>query len=328
MSASIDTVASGESVSILIVDDNASKRMALRAVLLPLGHRIVEAGSGVAALRCLMQEDFAVILLDVRMPIMDGFQTAALVRERERSELTPIIFVTAYRSDELLTTDRYAEGAVDFMYAPVDPDELRSKVTVLSRIFSRHDKLEAQVALMGSGGEELKQLIDIAPVGIFRADAKGRIVYVNSAWTDITGVPASSALGQDWTDLVAAEEGLQLRSDAAEDDPRLEVGRGEHLSAAYSVATRVIEDGHETLTGYISVVTEIPSLSGQVQRTAEQIVEMSDQLLTTDLSKSQRQQVAALRRAGDALASGRAVLVKHEGAMPASSPPELKVDPA
>lgn len=327
MIASTEKLPMGEPVSILIVDDNAAKRTALRAVLRPLGHRIVEADSGVAALRCLMADDFAVILLDVRMPVMDGFQTAALIRQRERSELTPIIFVTAFRSDELLTTERYAEGAVDFMYAPVDPDELRSKVTALAKIFTRNDKLEAQIALMGSGGEQLKQLIDVAPVGIFRTDAEGRIVYVNSRWTDITGVASTSALGKEWTKLVAAEDGLQLHTEEADADPLLEVRCSGQQTMSYSVSTRAITTGQGAVTGWISIVVEVPAPpAGQVQRAAQQIVEMSDQLLTTDLSKAQRRQVAALRRAGDALAAGRALLVKHDGAMSNSGLPEPRVD--
>ena len=316
MSASAGTPPMDAPVSILIVDDNAAKRMALRAVLRPLGHRLVEADSGVAALRCLMDDDFAVILLDVRMPIMDGFQTASLVRQRERSELTPIIFVTAYRSDELLTTERYAEGAVDFMYAPVDPVELRSKVTVLSKIFARNDKVAAQSALLGSGAEQLTQLIDVAPIGIFRADVDGRIVYANSCWADITGVSAAAAVGREWTELVAAEEGLQLQCEPSEADPRLEVTRPDRPPASYSVSTRAIETRQGAATGYISIVAALSSLpAGQVQRTATQIVAMSDHLLATGLNKSQRQQVAAIRRSGDALAAGRAPLVKHEGAM-------------
>ena len=108
-------------VSILVVDDDASKRLALKAALLPLGYSIVEADSGLAALRCVMAQDFAVILLDVRMPVMDGFETAALIRGKGQAEMTPIIFITAYGSDEIVNTDLYAEGAVDFIFAPVPP---------------------------------------------------------------------------------------------------------------------------------------------------------------------------------------------------------------
>ena len=113
-------------VPILIVDDNAAKRLALRSVLTPLGHEIVEADCGVNALRYVMARDFAVILLDVRMPIMDGVETAALIRQRRESETTPIIFITANGHQDIEDTDRYAGGAVDFMFAPVIPDELRA----------------------------------------------------------------------------------------------------------------------------------------------------------------------------------------------------------
>jgi CheY-like chemotaxis protein len=122
-------------VPILIVDDNPSKRVALRAAMQPLGHDIVEADSGFAALRTLMHQDFAVILLDVRMPVMDGFETAALVRQRQRSELTPILFITAFRDGEIGADERYVEGVGEVMYAPADPVELRRKVATLVEPF-------------------------------------------------------------------------------------------------------------------------------------------------------------------------------------------------
>lgn len=101
----------GVPVSLLIVDDNATKRVALRAVLAPLGHVIVEADSGVAALRCVMAQNFAVILLDVRMPDMDGFETARRIRQRAQSEMTPIIFITAFSRDEMPHADRLRPGS-------------------------------------------------------------------------------------------------------------------------------------------------------------------------------------------------------------------------
>ena len=144
--------------SILVVDDNAAKRLALRAVLRPLGHTIIEADSGLAALRCVMAQNFAVILLDVRMPIMDGFETAALIRKRQQSELTPIIFITAYGSDEIVTTDLYAQGAVDFIFAPVPPDQLRSKVSVFASLFLKAESLASQAREVQSSAEELRVL--------------------------------------------------------------------------------------------------------------------------------------------------------------------------
>lgn len=116
--------------SILLVDDDRAKRVALKAILEPLGQEVVEAASGGDALRHLLREDVAVILLDVRMPAMDGFETAELIRSRQQSELTPIIFVTAFDQGETDIGRGYDLGAVDFVFAPVVPDILRAKVTV------------------------------------------------------------------------------------------------------------------------------------------------------------------------------------------------------
>jgi two-component system, sensor histidine kinase and response regulator len=122
-------------VSILVVDDDATKRFALRAVLEPLGETVVEAASGSDALRQLLRQDFAVVLLDVRMPVMDGFETAQLIRQRPRSELTPIIFVTALDQAETDMGRGYDLGAVDFIFAPVVPAILRAKVTVFLELY-------------------------------------------------------------------------------------------------------------------------------------------------------------------------------------------------
>jgi diguanylate cyclase (GGDEF)-like protein len=135
--------------------------LALKAVLQPLGHTIVEADSGLAALRSIMDRDFAVILLDVRMPIMDGFETASLIRKRQQSELTPIIFITAYGSDEIVTTDLYAQGAVDFIFAPVPPEELRAKVTVFARLFLKAESLATQAREIRSSADELRVQNDV-----------------------------------------------------------------------------------------------------------------------------------------------------------------------
>jgi hypothetical protein len=116
--------------NILLVDDDRAKRVALRTILEPLGQEVVEAASGGDALRHLLREDVAVILLDVRMPAMDGFETAELIRSRQQSELPPIIFVTAFDQAETDIGRGYDLGAVDFVFAPVVPDILRAKVTV------------------------------------------------------------------------------------------------------------------------------------------------------------------------------------------------------
>jgi len=128
-------------VSILIVDDDSTKRFALKTILAPLGENVVEASSGADALRQLLRQEFAVILLDVRMPVMDGFETAQLVRQRPRSELTPIIFVTALDKAETDMGRGYDLGAVDFVFAPVVPAILRAKVAVFVELYRAQQEL-------------------------------------------------------------------------------------------------------------------------------------------------------------------------------------------
>lgn len=161
-------------VPILIVDDNAAKRLALQAVLQPLGHTVVEADSGLAALRSIMSMNFAMILLDVRMPIMDGFETAALIRKRQQSELTPIIFLTAYGSDEIVDQDLYAQGAVDFIFAPVPPDQLRAKVAVFARLFLKSEALSVQAREAETSAEQLR-LANHALTALSREDPLTRL---------------------------------------------------------------------------------------------------------------------------------------------------------
>jgi signal transduction histidine kinase len=127
--------------NILIVDDDPSKSVALRSVLDPLGENIVEARSGADALRHLLKQDFAVILLDVRMPVMDGFETAELIRQRPASELTPIIFVTALDQAETNMGRGYELGAVDFVFSPIVPAILRAKVQVFVELYKAQHEL-------------------------------------------------------------------------------------------------------------------------------------------------------------------------------------------
>jgi CheY-like chemotaxis protein len=125
-----------DAVNILVVDDLPEKRMALEAVLEDLGQTIVSAASGREALRRLLDQDFAVILLDVNMPEMNGFETAALVRQHPRAGRTPIIFITAF-SDEVQAARGYELGAVDYILSPVVPEILRTKVGVFVELFKK-----------------------------------------------------------------------------------------------------------------------------------------------------------------------------------------------
>jgi two-component system, sensor histidine kinase and response regulator len=134
-------VAAKTKVNLLVVDDDATKRFALRTILAPLDENVIEAASGADALRQLLRNEFAVVLLDVRMPIMDGFETAQLIRQRPRSELTPVIFVTALDQAETDMGHGYNLGAVDFVFAPVVPAILRAKVTVFIELYRAQQEL-------------------------------------------------------------------------------------------------------------------------------------------------------------------------------------------
>jgi two-component system, sensor histidine kinase and response regulator len=127
--------------NILIVDDDHAKITALRSVLDPLGENVIEAKSGADALRNLLKQDFAVILLDVRMPIMNGFETAELIRQRPASELTPIIFVTALDRAETDMGRGYELGAVDFVFSPIVPAILRAKVAAFVDLYKAQQEL-------------------------------------------------------------------------------------------------------------------------------------------------------------------------------------------
>lgn len=192
-------------VPVLVVDDNPAKLLAVTAVLAPLGYRIVEAESGVAALRRVAEEEFAVILMDVRMPVMDGFETAALIRMRSQSEMTPIIFITAQASDEIVPTDRYAQGAVDFITAPVQPDELRAKVSAFANLFLRAEQLAAEAQRVRASADQLRLLTESAPIGIFQTDADNCYIYTNPRWAEITGMSSAAAVGRPW-DVIIAED--------------------------------------------------------------------------------------------------------------------------
>ena len=143
--------------NVLVVDDNAAQRLTLSAVLGELDVNIVEADSGRAALRNLLLQPFAVILLDVNMPGLDGFETAALIRQRPSSEHTPIIFVTAF-SDDAHAARGYSLGAVDYILAPVQPDVLRAKVSVFIDLYRKAEKIREQREELRRYAAQLQQL--------------------------------------------------------------------------------------------------------------------------------------------------------------------------
>jgi signal transduction histidine kinase/DNA-binding response OmpR family regulator len=132
-------------VNILLVSDVAATAQAIELALADLGQNVVTACSGAEAMRALLKHDFAVILLAVDMPEMDGFETAAQIRDRKRSEHTPIIFLTA-KNDEANLAKGYSLGAVDFISTPIEPDVLRTKIGVFVDLFQKTETIRQQAA--------------------------------------------------------------------------------------------------------------------------------------------------------------------------------------
>jgi CheY-like chemotaxis protein len=148
---------SDDAIYVLAVDDNAGKLLALSTILAELPVAVVTAESGREALRLLLKQEFAVILLDIRMPGMDGFETAALIRQRKNTEHTPIIFVTSF-PDETHASRGYSLGAVDYVLAPVDPEVLKTKVSVFVELYRKTAQVKLQAEILARRATQLHRL--------------------------------------------------------------------------------------------------------------------------------------------------------------------------
>ncbi len=184
--------------NILIVDDHPANLMALEALLEPLKQRVVKAGSGDEALKLLLTEDFALILLDVQMPGIDGFETAKLVKAHKRTAAIPIIFVTAISRDAANVFKGYAHGAVDYLLKPIDPDILRAKVSTFLELYRKNESIKAQakllrerdVARLESRNEQrFRRLTDSMPLAVWAAGPDGDVHFCNRAWTQFSRLP-------------------------------------------------------------------------------------------------------------------------------------------
>ena len=199
-------VAAEDKVNILVVDDSPDKLLAMSALLSELHQNVVTATSGREALRHLLRQEFAVVLLDVNMPGMDGFETASLMRQRKSSEHTPIIFVTAY-GDETHASRGYSLGAVDYVLAPVEPEVLRTKVGVFVELFRKTAQIRQQAASLENKARQLQRLTE-ASLAINSALSPDRMIQVVADLArDILGAHQAVAVAageQKWSEVKTA----------------------------------------------------------------------------------------------------------------------------
>ena len=196
--------------TILVVDDNFGKRLAMISVLEGLGYETVEAWSGEAALRAVLKQTFAVILMDVQMPKMDGYETARMIRLRDDSRHTPIIFVTSHERNEAQVADAYASGAVDFIFAPIVPDILRAKVTIFVDLFLKSRALQESlrdVMLLSDQFREreahTRSVLENVADGIVTVSEDGVVESCNRAAGELFGYDEDEAVGQPFGSMIA-----------------------------------------------------------------------------------------------------------------------------
>ncbi|MDG9719847.1 two-component system response regulator [Streptomyces sp. DH24] len=223
-----------QKAKILLVDDRPENLLALEAILSALDQTLVRASSGEEALKALLTDDFAVILLDVQMPGMDGFETAAHIKRRERTRDIPIIFLTAINHGPHHTFRGYAAGAVDYISKPFDPWVLRAKVSVFVELYMKNCQLREQAALLrlqleGNGGkaagDEAKESAGLlaelsARLAAVEEQAEALSKQLNDESTDAGAVATAAHLERKLTGLRRALDALEPGTGSAPSVPQ------------------------------------------------------------------------------------------------------------
>ncbi len=191
-----------DEVNILLVDDQPNNLLALESILGDMGQNLVRADSGRHALKQLLERDFAVVLLDVQMPDLDGFETAQLIRQRDKSRDTPIIFLTALSRSETNVFRGYELGAVDYIFKPFHPEILRSKVNVFVELFRKREAFKRQAQELARLIRQNELILNAAAEGVFGVQLDGATTFVNPAAARMIGRRPDEIVGRDIHSLV------------------------------------------------------------------------------------------------------------------------------
>jgi PAS domain S-box-containing protein len=289
-----------------MVDDRPANLVALEATLASLGHRLVKASSGEEALKALLVEEFALILLDVQMPGLDGFETAALIKRHPRTRHTPIIFVTAIHRDASHAFKGYAEGGVDYLLKPFDPTVLRSKVSVFVELFLKEKKLQAQAVLLRERDRQdlerkserrFQKLTDSIPICVWALRSDGTVHYSNRAWFEYSGLTTAATAQANLADLVHPDDfagALALWQAARDDgqavDVQCRLRRGRDGAYRWHIGRVVPErDDAGQLVGWVATATDIEDHKRAEEAYASLVVD----------ERQARQEAEAANRAKD-----------------------------
>jgi PAS domain S-box-containing protein len=278
-------------VKLLLVDDDESNLLALQAILEPLGQELMLAQNGTEALRMCLEHDFAAILLDVRMPEMDGFETAEMIRARKRSLQTPILFVTAYRSDEQLFRG-YNLGAVDFLFKPIVPEILQSKVNVFVDLRRTEQLLRRKAEELASTEQRFRAVLEAAPDAMVITNQAGIIQLANSRADTLFGHSREALIGRDIHSLLPAWECPD--ENQPHPPPAAEMRLGAHRDDGSPFPAEITRNSFLTPDGLL-ITTAIRDATDQAH------AEAKIQKTNLELEKRVAERTAALRYSNEAL---------------------------